>query len=121
MEDDTDFSEADAAIAATEADIRYGGNRAFYDPAADFIQMLLREQFGGAEFHETIFHELVHWTEHPSRLDWNRSQQGKHAYSLGELIAEIGACYLCAELGVPTSENLDNHAAYLKSWLSVRK
>ena len=115
------FDEADAAIAATEADIRYGGNRAFYSPAGDYIQMPHRHQFSVPEYYETLCHELVHWTEHESRLNWDRAQQGEHAYALGELIAEIGACYLCAELGVPTGDRLDNHASYLKSWLSVMK
>ena len=115
------FERADAAIAATEADIRFGGNRAFYDPHGDYIQMPRRDQFTGSDYYETVLHELVHWTEAKDRLNWDRTTKGDHAYPLGELIAEIGACYLCGELGVPMADRLDNHVAYLKSWLSAMK
>ncbi|WP_158261318.1 MULTISPECIES: ArdC family protein [Pirellulaceae] len=115
------FERADAAIAATEADIRFGGNKAFYDPLSDHIQVPRREQFNGSDFYETILHELVHWTEHKERLNWDRTTKGDHAYPLGELIAEIGACYLCGELGVPMADRIENHASYLKSWLSAMK
>lgn len=111
---DTRFDEADEVVAATEADIRFGGNRAFYRPSEDFIQMPLREQFKSAgQFYETLFHELCHWSE--SRRKWEGS------YELGELIAEIGSCYLSAELRIPHGENMDNHVAYLKGWLTAMK
>jgi antirestriction protein ArdC len=71
------------------------------------------------EFYATIFHEMTHATEHASRLDWSRKDR-EHAYPIGELIAEIGGVYVCRELGVP-SDNLDNHTAYLASWLSAMK
>jgi antirestriction protein ArdC len=61
------------------------------------------------EFISTSFHELVHWSE--VRLGWTGS------YALGELIAEIGACYAAAQLGIPCSDDLSNHTAYLASWL----
>ncbi len=109
------YQRAEDAIAATRADIRYGGDRAFYSFDGDFIQVPHRASFTDAdEFYETTFHELVHWTEHPSRLRWNRRGEG---YGMGELIAELGACFLAGELGVPCSENLTNHAAYLQTWL----
>ena len=72
------------------------------------------------EYYETVFHELVHATEHPSRLDWSRKEK-ENTYALGELVAEIGACYLARELGVPASENLTNHVAYLANWLKAMK
>jgi antirestriction protein ArdC len=111
---DTRFDDADEVIAATDADIRFGGNRAFYVPSADFIQMPLREQFKTAgQFYETLLHELCHWSE--SRRKWEGT------YELGELIAEIGSCYVSAELRIPHGENLDNHVAYLKGWLNAMK
>ena len=64
------------------------------------------------EFYGTCFHELCHWTEHPSRLNWSRKEK-ENTYALGELVAEIGSCFLCRELGVPASENLENHIAYV--------
>ena len=85
------YEEADTVIAATEADIRYGGNQAFYNRAMDFIQVPLREQFTAPEYYETVLHELCHWSE--SRLDWNRKEEG---YAMGELIAEMGSCFLAS-------------------------
>lgn len=125
-EDDTkgqviDYEPAEAAIAATGITVRYGGDRAFYSPSGDFVQVPPKASFTEPdEFYETIFHELVHATEHPSRLDWSRKDQ-ENTYALGELVAEIGACYLARELGVPASENLANHVAYLANWLKAMR
>lgn len=109
------YENADAVIEAIGADIRYGGNEAYYRISEDYIRLPHRHQFESSEaFYETTFHELVHFSEHPSRLNWNRAEQG---YEMGELVAEIGACQMMAELGLPTTTNLQNHAAYLNSWL----
>lgn len=106
---------AEAVIDAISADIRFGGNRAFYSLAGDYIQMPYRHQFESATaYYETLCHELVHYSEHSTRLNWNRPDEG---YADGELVAEMGACFLLAELGLPTTSRLENHAAYLKSWL----
>ncbi len=112
---------ADAVIAATGADIRHGGDRAFYSPTGDFIQLPHRRCFERVEaYYQTVGHELCHWTEHPSRLNWDRSKP-ENSYAMGELIAELGGCYLMGELGLPTGEDMTNHAAYLKSWLAGLK
>ena len=111
------FEQADAAIDATGADIRHGGNRAYYDMDGDFIVLPHRRQFSVPEYYETAFHELTHWTEHSNRLDWDRSKP-ENTYALGELIAELGGCYVVGELGLPTADNLGNHASYLKTWLN---
>lgn len=109
------YENADAVIDATEADIRYGGNEAFYNPSGDFIQLPHRHQFESPEAaYETTFHELTHFSEHSSRLNWNRADEG---YAMGELVAEISSCLMMAELGLPTTTNLQNHASYLKHWL----
>ena len=115
------YEPAEAAIAATGIDIRHGGTRAFYSPSEDYVQMPPRASFSEPdEYYETILHELVHATEHPSRLDWSRKDQ-ENTYALGELVAEIGACYLARELGVPASKGLSNHVAYLGHWLKAMK
>lgn len=116
-----DYAAAREAIAATGADIRFGGDRAFYARPVgewpnhhdgDFIQMPHPGQFvAPKEFISTSFHELVHWTE--VRLGWTGS------YAMGELIAEIGACYAAAQLGIPCSDDLSNHTSYLASWLKA--
>ena len=121
-----DFQPAEELIAATGADIRYGGNRAYYArplPAGsfphhtggDFIVLPPKATFDppGA-FFETAGHELAHWSE--PRTGWDHEKNG---YALGELAAEIASCYVAAELGIPQGEGLGNHAAYLRSWLEA--
>jgi antirestriction protein ArdC len=116
-----DYDPADAAIEATGVCIRYGGGKAFYSPVGDYIQCPPRTTFTEPdEFYETILHELCHWAEHPDRLNWSR-KEAENTYAMGELVAEIGACYLARELGVPASENLGNHVAYLANWLQAMK
>ena len=114
-----DYHPADQAIVATGATIRFGGNKAFYSPRTDSIQMPPRETFESVdEFYSTCFHELCHWSER--RLGWDRKEK-ENTYALGELVAEIGSCYLCRELGVPACDDLSNHVAYVKSWLRAMK
>jgi len=116
-----DYEPAESAIAATGITIRHGGTRAFYSPSEDFVQMPPRASFTEPdEYYETVFHELVHATEHPTRLNWSRKEK-ENTYAMGELVAEIGACYLGRELGVPASDNLGNHVAYLGHWLRAMK
>jgi antirestriction protein ArdC len=116
-----DYEPAEKAIEATGITIRHGGRRAFYSPSGDYVQVPPKASFEAMdEYYETVFHELVHATEHPTRLDWSRREKD-NIYALGELVAEIGACYLARELGVPASENLTNHIAYLANWLKAMK
>jgi len=114
------FREADELIANTGAGIMHGGNKAFYDPAIDEIQMPHKHQFDGSAYYETLFHEMAHWSEHPERLNWDRSKEG-NSYQMGELIAEMSSCFVCSELGIPLSEGLENHAAYVSNWLKALK
>ena len=107
-----DFEPAEQAIKATEATIKYQGDRAFYRRDCDYIQVPPKTKFlKESEFYATCLHELSHWSE--SRTEW------KGTYAEGELRAEIAAAYMLAELGVPQSEDLSNHHAYLKSWLQA--
>jgi len=110
------YEKADEAIAATGATILHGGNRAYYDPHEDTITVPHRHQFTDGEYYETVFHELAHHSEHPTRLNCDRSKP-ENSYAFLELRAELGGCYVAAELGLPTAENLTNHASYLQSWL----
>jgi antirestriction protein ArdC len=114
---------ADRFFAATGADIRHGGTRAFYAEAADYVQMPPFESFCDAESHAaTLAHELIHWTKHTTRLgrDMGRVKWGDAGYAREELVAELGSAFLCADLGI-TPEIRDDHAAYLASWLTVLK
>lgn len=110
----------EAFVAATGATIQHGGNRAFYAPSRDLIQMPPRESFRDAQsYAATLVHELTHWTAHPSRLARELGKRfGDHAYAAEELIAEMGSAFLCADLGI-SPEVRDDHASYLAHWLAV--
>ena len=117
-----DFAPAEAVLAASGADIRYGGGKAEYDPSRDFIRLPEPEAFTAShEFYATAFHELVHFSGHTRRLDrlTKNARFGSTAYAREELVAEIGGCFLSAEVGVTQSDDLTNHAAYLNSWLRI--
>jgi antirestriction protein ArdC len=113
---------AEQFFTATHASIRHGGNRAFYAPSLDVVQMPPRESFrDAASYCATLCHELTHWTAHPTRLARELGKRfGDHAYAAEELIAEMGAAFLCADLGI-TPEIHEDHAAYLAHWLQVLK
>jgi antirestriction protein ArdC len=116
------FAQAEAVLAASGADIRYGGSKAEYDPSRDLIRLPEPESFAGPHgFYSTVFHELAHWTGHASRLDRlsKNARFGTTAYAREELVAEIAGCFLAAELGIPQSDDLSNHTAYLNSWLKI--
>lgn len=113
----------DQFIVNTKAVIRHGGNKAFYSPSHDFIQMPPSQSFRDMEsYYAVLAHELAHWTGHPSRLNrqFGKSRFGNDAYAVEELVAEIGSAFLCASLGV-TPETREDHAAYIQSWLKVLK
>jgi antirestriction protein ArdC len=112
--------QAEALIAATGADLRLGGERAFYSPGADFIQVPRPEAyFEPINWHRTALHELGHWSGHPSRLARDLSGSfGSKAYGREELCAEMASAFVCASLGiVPTVR----HADYLGAWLEILK
>ena len=114
---------ADRFFAATGADIRHGGTRAFYAEGPDYVQMPPFETFRDAESHAaTLAHELTHWTKHDKRLarDMGRVKWGDAGYAREELVAELGSAFLCADLGI-TPEVREDHAAYIASWLKVLK
>ena len=98
-------------------------HRAFYAIDADRVQMPPFESFRDAEsYYATLLHELTHWTRHPSRLDreFGRKRWGDEGYAAEELVAELGAAFLCADLAI-TPEPRADHASYIASWLEVLK
>jgi antirestriction protein ArdC len=114
---------AEAFFAATRADIRHGGDRAYYACVSDHIQMPPFEAFRDAEsFYATLAHEGTHWTKAPKRLDreFGRKRWGDEGYAMEELVAELGAAFLCADLEL-TPELREEHASYLDNWLKVLK
>jgi antirestriction protein ArdC len=114
---------ADRFFEATRAEIRHGGNMACYSVTTDQVRMPPFETFRDAEsYYATLAHELAHWTRHPSRLDrdFGRKQWGDEGYAREELVAELGAAFLCADLDLAPEPRAD-HAGYIASWLEVLK
>ena len=108
----------EALIRATGIDFRIGGNRAFYAPVEDYVQVPPpATYFHPIDWHRTALHELSHASGHALRLNRDLSgSYGTRKYAFEELIAELNAAFCCASLGiVPTVR----HADYIGSWLEV--
>lgn len=112
---------AEAFLAATGARVAHGSDMALYDPVADLIRLPPFAAFASAhDYYATLGHEAVHWTGHAKRLDrdFGRQRFGDAGYAREELVAELGAAFLCADLGVDLRPRGD-HAAYIADWLTV--
>src|SRR6202790_4363415 len=110
-------------FAATGADIRHGGTRAYYAEGPDYVQMPPFETFRDAESYAAVLgHETVHWTKHSKRLarDLGRKRLGDEGSAREELVAELGSAFLCADLNL-TPEVREDHAVYIGSWITVLK
>lgn len=119
---------AEAFATATRAVIEEGGDRACYIPSIDTIRLPERRRFTGTEtttpaegFYSTLCHELVHWSGAKHRLDRDLAARfGSESYAAEELIAEVGAAFLCGDLGI-TPEPRADHAQYIANWLQLLK
>lgn len=113
--------ELDAFFAATGAEIITSDQpRAYFSPAHDHIHMPpIATFYNAAGYYGTLAHELTHWTGADKRLERIKKFQDKKAYAFEELVAEIGACFLCLQLGV--EPQFDQSAAYVESWLEALK
>ena len=100
--------------------IRHGGHQAFYDTRRDCIQLPAPADFDDVhQYESTKGHEILHWSGSTSRLARTFGKRfGDEAYAFEELVAELGAAFLCADLGL-SLEPRDDHAAYLAHWLTV--
>ena len=123
------LANVEAFVSNTKAHIRHGEGGAYYVPSYDLINMPERKTFRNDNGHDathgyyaTLLHELTHWTGHKSRLD--RLQKGvvkgSASYAFEELIAELGAAFLCQKLGI-TNEPRHDHVNYLASWIKALK
>jgi antirestriction protein ArdC len=102
------------------ADIRYGGDQAFYVPTRDYIQLPNPGAFfDSVNFNRTAAHELGHWTKHPIRLNRDYgARYGTKAYGMEELTAELCAAFVCASLGIQPTVR---HADYLAAWIDIMR
>jgi len=110
----------DAFMASTGADIRHGEGRAYYRQAGDYIMLPPYEMFkSGVGYYETALHELVHWTGAEARCNRQFGKRfGDRAYAAEELVAELGAAFMCAEFGY---DAMTQHAAYIQNWIELLK
>lgn len=115
------IAHAEAFFDRIPAEVRHGGNQAFYNLSTDRIQLPPFEAFVDAEsYYATRGHETIHWTRHETRLDrcFGRKTWGDEGYAREELVAELGAAFLAADLGIAIEPRPD-HAAYIGSWIQV--
>lgn len=112
---------ADVILRNSGAVIRTGGDRAFYSPSTDHIQLPPESAFNGPEeFAAVSLHELAHWTGHESRLNRDlRNRYGSAAYAMEELRAELASAFVANEIGIPTA--IPNHASYIECWIKPLK
>lgn len=114
------IAHAEAFYRAQNVDIRHGGNRAYYTPAGDYIQMPTFAQFATPlDYYGTLAHEVTHWTGPRLERDL-KGRFGSESYAMEELVAEIGAAFALATIGLSATPRED-HAAYVASWLRVIK
>lgn len=122
------IASAEGFVASTGATISERGDRAYYSIREDAITMPDRYRFidtksGTATeaWYATLLHELTHWTGASHRLDRQFGERfGDDAYAMEELVAELGAAFLCGDLGISAEPRAD-HAAYIDSWLRILK
>ena len=112
---------AEKFFAALGAVVGHGGNRAFYSTTNDTIQMPPFVSFQDADsYYATLAHECTHWSGSASRLnrDFGGHRFGSDGYAVEELVAEVGAAFLCADLEL-SPEPREDHASYSATWLNV--
>ena len=115
------IEDAETILVTSRVPVRIGGDRAFYHPALDFIQLPPDETFESpAARAVTALHELAHASGHPSRLNRDLSGRfGSSAYSREELRADLASLLVGSEIGLPT--DIPNHASYVESWIANLK
>jgi antirestriction protein ArdC len=122
------IARAETLVETTGATIGHGGGRAYYNPSGDYIQMPGVLRFRDTEtstategYYATLFHELTHWSGHKRRCDRDLTGRfGGASYAMEELVAELGAAFLCAELGI-SAQPREDHAGYIAHWLEVMR
>lgn len=119
--DNAKIENCESTIKATEAKIIHGGDTACFIPSSDVIRMPEIGTFQSSEhYYATAFHELTHWTSDKKRCDRDISKGrfGNPDYAFEELVAELGAAFLCSTHGIAGDLR---HAGYIDSWLKALK
>ena len=120
---DSPIQKVETFINSQNAQVTFGGDRAYYSPKLDQIRMPEFKHFSSTKkYYCTFLHELTHRTGHPNRLDRDMSGTfGTQKYAYEELIAELGSAFVSNELMLNWDLELEHHASYLDSWLSLLK
>ena len=102
--------------------IKHNIRGCYYSPVKDYISIPKIEDFETKEeYYSALFHEMIHWTSHPTRLNRNASgRYGDNEYAYEELVAELGSAYLCSLCGI-SNVTFNNHASYIDGWLRLMK
>ena len=120
----TAHERADRIVAANGVQVTHNSDQgAFYSPGGDYICLPPKESFATEDaYYSTLLHEVGHSTGHPSRLNRDFGGSfGTEGYAKEELRAELASTFLCGELGIATTGSDEQHAAYVKSWVSALK
>lgn len=122
LADHTPIQAAENWIGSSAADIRFGFDHACYSPSQDRIEVPGLSQYDNpVDHYATVAHELTHWTSHPTRLNRQLGKRfGDDAYAAEELVAELGAAFTTARLGITNTPRTD-HTSYLRHWLRILK
>ncbi|MDR1882143.1 MAG: hypothetical protein LBR26_05100, partial [Prevotella sp.] len=117
---DSDYETANRIIESCGAEIRSGGNEAYYSFDENYIRVPLAMQFEHEEAHwATLFHELGHWGD-KNVLDTKMTgNKNTPEYAYGELVAELTACFLCRSCNIPN--NFERHESYIAYWIKAMK
>ncbi len=111
------LAHAEAFIAAQGVPITHGGDRAFYMPSKDAISLPFPGSFAQPQdYYAVALHELAHASGHPRRLNRPKGAKGSPEYAAEELVAELTAAFLCAELGIPAALH---HTGYIGYWVEL--
>lgn len=114
---ETRLEHAEAFITAQGVPITHGGDRAFYSPSKDAINLPFPGSFTSPEsYYAVALHELAHASGHPQRLNRPKGAKGSSEYAAEELVAELTAAFLCAELGIPAALH---HTGYIGTWVEL--
>lgn len=101
--------------------IKHNISKCYYNPVEDYISIPRIEDFESREeYYSSLFHEIIHWTGHPSRLNRSTGRYGTKEYAYEELIAEIGSAYLCSLCGI-ANKIIDNQTSYIQGWIRLMK
>jgi len=110
-------------VKATGAVVKHGGDKAFFTPIRNFIKMPIINRFDNSEaYYSVLFHELTHWTGAPTRLArFARKAPSRKAYAKEELVAEMGANFLCFHTQITNEPLIQNSASYIANWIEALK